>query len=323
MLVGVTALWGLAFPVMKHYLTVAGECPSGELASSTTLIGLRMILALFLLVILRPRQIAAATRRENAAGAFLGLVFFLGFALQVAGLNATTPARSAFITGVSSALVPIVAWILFRSLASRLTLVGLGLGVLGTGILGISNGSSWDWNRGDALTLAGSVFFAFQIVFLDRLGKRLNSSQMTSAFFAVTGLAAIIVALAVAASGPGIYPWLQWIKAALLDPALALDLALQSVFSTFLAFLWMNTYQPRVPAGRAALVYLLEPVFASAFSIFLGFDTLALALVAGGGLILIGNLLAELPRSNGTLKLPPTSQGAGGDTMVPTSAPGR
>ena len=48
-------------------------------------------------------------------------------------------------------------------------------------------------------------------------------------------------------------------------------------------------------AGRAALIYLLEPVFAAAYSIAWGLDVLTLRLVTGGVLILGGNLLVELP----------------------------
>jgi drug/metabolite transporter (DMT)-like permease len=68
-----------------------------------------------------------------------------------------------------------------------------------------------------------------------------------------------------------------------------------TVFCSVLAFHWMMTYQPRVAAARAALIYLLEPVFASCFSILWGLDDLTLRLLLGGGLIMGGNLLVELP----------------------------
>jgi drug/metabolite transporter (DMT)-like permease len=50
-----------------------------------------------------------------------------------------------------------------------------------------------------------------------------------------------------------------------------------------------------VPAHRAALIYLLEPVFAAAFSVAAGLDEVTPVLVAGGALILGGNLLVEVP----------------------------
>jgi drug/metabolite transporter (DMT)-like permease len=57
----------------------------------------------------------------------------------------------------------------------------------------------------------------------------------------------------------------------------------------------MNVYQPRISASRAALIYLLEPLFAALFSLAWGHDQLTRYLVYGGVLILAGNIVAELP----------------------------
>jgi drug/metabolite transporter (DMT)-like permease len=64
----------------------------------------------------------------------------------------------------------------------------------------------------------------------------------------------------------------------------------------------MNTYQPQVPASRAALIYLLEPVFTSIVSVAVyyttgaeGYDKLTLPLLLGGALVLAGNVLVEAP----------------------------
>ena len=61
------------------------------------------------------------------------------------------------------------------------------------------------------------------------------------------------------------------------------------------AFHWMNSYQPLVPASRAALIYLLEAVFSSLFSVLIGYDSLTRSLIFGGALIIVGNVLVELP----------------------------
>jgi drug/metabolite transporter (DMT)-like permease len=69
----------------------------------------------------------------------------------------------------------------------------------------------------------------------------------------------------------------------------------------------MNTYQPQVSPSRAALIYLLEPVFSSVFSVWLGYDQVTVPLLLGGGLILAGNLLVEVP---GWLRSRPIAQPA-------------
>src|SRR5262249_36350216 len=96
-----------------------------------------------------------------------------------------------------------------------------------------------------------------------------------------------------------VQPWgLDWVQATadlLRDPFVLLDLTLLTLLSTALAFHWMATYQPRVPASRAALVFLLEPVFGAIFSVAWGHDMLTFPLMLGGCLLLGGNLLVELP----------------------------
>ncbi|MGH9676674.1 MAG: hypothetical protein ACRD36_06190, partial [Candidatus Acidiferrum sp.] len=68
MLVIVTALWGLSFPWMKSWQNAAKNGPGGELLAAFTLIGIRMSIALMLIVVCMPGQTFRATRREHAYG---------------------------------------------------------------------------------------------------------------------------------------------------------------------------------------------------------------------------------------------------------------
>jgi drug/metabolite transporter (DMT)-like permease len=118
---------------------------------------------------------------------------------------------------------------------------------------------------------------------------------LTVAFLGVTGLLGAALTLALAATGPGLGAWLSWLIDLLSQRAVATDVAVQVLLPTVLAFHWMNVYQPRVSAGRAALIYLLEPVFAAVFSVMWRYDPVTVRLFLGGGLILAGNLLIEVP----------------------------
>ena len=73
-----------------------------------------------------------------------------------------------------------------------------------------------------------------------------------------------------------------------------LDFALLLALPTLLGFGWMNKYQPKVSLGRAALIYLLEPVFATLFSLAYQHESLSMHLAIGGSLVLLGNLMGEL-----------------------------
>ena len=91
------------------------------------------------------------------------------------------------------------------------------------------------------------------------------------------------------------HAWATWLVQTLGKPDVLRDVLLMTLLATVIAFHWMNKYQPRVSASRASLIYLLEPVFAAAFSVLWGYDTLSGRLLLGGGIILGGNLLVELP----------------------------
>jgi drug/metabolite transporter (DMT)-like permease len=213
------------------------------------------------------------------------------------GARPPTPALSSFITSLGSAWVPLLIWLWLRTAVPRLALLGIGLGILGTGILAeVDSGSTWVLGAGDLLTLFASMVFAVQILLLDRFGQGVQSAHLTVGFIGITGVLSLLLATAWAIGGPGLAEWFHWTARMLSTPTIALDVGLLTVFSTVLAFHWMNTYQPQVSPSRAALIYLLEPVFASLFSLLWGYDHLTPRLLLGGGIILGGNLLVELPR---------------------------
>ncbi|HEV3260029.1 MAG TPA: DMT family transporter [Gemmataceae bacterium] len=315
MLVLVTLFWGLSFPLMRTWqqeakggpsppgTTAAGDhsvarggSPGGKGLAALTLIALRMLLALAVLATCRPQLFLAPSRREHGTGTVIGCAFFLGFSLQVVGLSWITPALSALITSLACAWVPLLALACFRTPVPALTLLGLGLGIGGVAVLTEMdghNGRSLGW--GEGLTLLASVFFAVQIVLLDRLGRRTRSAHLTVGFLGVTGLSALVIAVVWAATTAQLAAWLAWVASMLGSWQIVSDVALLTLLSTVLAFHWMNTYQPRVSAGRAALIYLLEPVFAAMFSVGMGHEELTHNLLLGGGLVLAGNLLVEVP----------------------------
>ena len=293
MLVLVTLLWGLSFAWMKNWQEAAQGAPGGPLLASLTLIALRMPLALLVLAAWRPRLLTAPTRREHAVGALIGVTFTAGFVLQVWGLNWTTPALSAFVTSLGSAWAPMLAWLCFGIRVARWTVLGLVVAVGGTVVLGLDPGVGWGLGPGEALTVVASLLFGVQIVLLDRLGKTVRAPHLSVAFFGVSGVLALGLAVGRAASGPGVGEWAQGTLDLLARPRPLLAMGLLILLPTVLSFYWMNTYQPHVSTGRAALIYLLEPVFAACFSIPFGLDALTWRLALGGALILAGNVLVE------------------------------
>jgi drug/metabolite transporter (DMT)-like permease len=300
MLVLITLLWGLSFSLMKNWHLASASCPGGPLTAGLTVSALRMFLAIAVLAVVLPRLFVAPSRREFAIGFFLGVINSFGFAFQMTGLASTSPSLSAFVTSLASAWVPLLMFVLFRVSVHRLTLIGLLIGIAGAAVLGIQSNPegtatelAFGW--GEILTFVSTWFFALVIVLLDRFGRGVQSAHFTVAFLAGTGLPALGIVVSLTAARSETSAWLGWSSAMLQEPLIWRDLGLLTLFCTVLPFHWFNVYQPRVSASRAALIYLLEPVFASLFSILWGHDTLALPLLIGGILILAGNALVEVP----------------------------
>ncbi len=295
MLVLACLCWGAFFPLCKNWQEAARACPGGELVASLTLPGVRTVLALAILVVWKPRRFLRITRRELSVGVLLGTLNCLGNILQVWGLASTTPALSGFFTSLGSIWVPILGLVCLRLPVARTTWLSMVLGVAGLAILGIDRNESWGLRFGDSLTLIASVIFAFFILTLDRLGKTVNAAHLTLVLIAMNGLPTLALAVGTTAWYGELGAWWTWLGEILQHPAVLRDVLLLTFLSTMLATYLMSTYQPRVPASRAALIYLLEPVFAAGLSILAGHDEVTGRLLVGGALILSGNALAELP----------------------------
>ena len=270
-LVVVTAIWGASFVVVQDAL---------KLADPFTFLVLRFTLAAALLTVLDWRSLA--NRRLLVTGAALGALLFVGFVTQTAGLQFTTPSRSGFLTGLSVVLVPFVGLVLFRKWPSPPVLFGVALAVAGLWLLtGGMSSSSGPTAKGDLLTIACAVAFAFYIVLLEPAARVHRSTPLVAVQLWVVTLLALVA--------------LPFVPRHLdASPAFWWAVAYTGVLSTAVCLLAQTWAQARTSAVRAALVFALEPVFAAVFSVALGRERLGTRELAGGTLIVLGIVAAEL-----------------------------
>ena len=97
----------------------------------------------------------------------LGLLMFIGFATQTAALLYTSVANVGFITGLNVPLVPVVALILFRSMASNYDWAAVVIASLGLWALTSAGEASFD--LGATLALVCAIMFAAHVLYTDRL----------------------------------------------------------------------------------------------------------------------------------------------------------
>jgi drug/metabolite transporter (DMT)-like permease len=279
-LVLITVVWGTTFVVVK--LAV-------ETVDPLLFIALRFLTAAVLLAVLYRRRLARAPGATWAAGGWLGLALLVGFALQTLGLRETTPARAAFITGLSVVMVPVVAAAFFGERPGRLAVAGVAVSFAGLVVLSAPaavaapatvypGDASW---RGDALVLGCAVAFALHLVGVSHFAGRHDARAITVVQVAVVGLLAGVWAAASGAPLPP--PGPAWVA-----------VAYMGTVATALVFLLQNWAQIHTTSTHAALIFALEPVFAALFSFLLYGEQLGPRSLVGGGLILAGMVLAEL-----------------------------
>ena len=270
-LVVVTAIWGASFVVVQDAM---------RLADPFTFLVLRFTVAGAVLTALDWR--ALGDRRLIRAGAGLGVLLFLGFITQTAGLQFTTPSRSGFLTGLSVVLVPFVGLLLFRKWPSPPVLLGVALAVAGLWFLtGGMSGGGGGTARGDLLTIACAVAFAFYIVLLEPAARVHRPAPLVAAQLWVV----VLLSLASLPFAPGHVE---------LTPALGWAVVYTGVMSTAVCLLAQTWAQARTSAVRAALIFALEPVFAAVWSVAVGRERLGQRELAGGTLIVLGIVAAEL-----------------------------
>ena len=315
----------MSFPTVKalnsqidQHFQVASETASVvfRVSSASWIIGLRFCIAFVLLLFVYRKMVLQCRWCEWQAGAWIGTLFLLGLILQTIGLATIPASRSGFLTSLSVVFTPLFVSLGHGRKPSIFVFFGIALAVVGvsilTGLVLIDNQGLWiasdamvAWTIGDTLTTIAAVFFSMQIIFIDRYGKQMNPIALTPGMFvAVTFLAGMTFAIAAQfPSAPEVFEFVKITKRTSFWPLIVM----LSIFPSLLAFSWMNTYQPLVTAVQAAVIYTMEPVFVSAWAFFLpGIlsvmcslsytnETLTLAMLLGGGFILIANVFSLWP----------------------------
>jgi drug/metabolite transporter (DMT)-like permease len=237
-------------------------------------LGLRFTIAALVLVPVALRR--APSRHELRHGAFAGATLLAGYVLQTVGLQHTSAAASAFITYLLVVLVPVIGFVALGRRPHPVTFVSI---VLAVGGLALLTGGETGLGRGEVLTLGCALCFAAHIVVLGEVATRHDPVRLTAIQAATVGVGCGIPGLAL-----GGYSFPASAHAAA---------AFTGVFATAVAFLLMVVAQRVVSPARAALVLLLEPVFAGALSALRG-EGLGPAAAAGAALILVAVALDEL-----------------------------
>jgi drug/metabolite transporter (DMT)-like permease len=273
LLVWNTIVWGATFVVVKSALT--GISPLYFLA-------LRFSLAtVALLVIFRGVGKGARDWKSVGIGVLIGSLLFSGFITQTLGLRLTSAPKSAFITGLCSVMVPVIAGVVYKIKPQLAEVAGLLVATTGMGLMTL-HGSLGSISRGDLLTLLCAIGFAAHIVALGHYADRVSVELLS------------VTQVATMAAWSWALLWLVEQPHARWRPSLVCAILVTGLVGTALAYTIQAWAQRHTTSTRTALIFMFEPVVAWLTSYFLAGEGLSGRAAAGAGLILGGVMLVEL-----------------------------
>lgn len=273
-LIGCTALWGLAFLVAHTAVSIMPPLPFVALRFGIAALGVAAITGA------RPSHIGRLALRGGLA---IAAAMLCGYALQAAALGSIGAGRTAFVCALYVPLVPLIQAVARR--ASPPPAVWLSTGLACAGMMLLAGGAGGGFGPGEGFALAAAFAIAAEILLVGLFAPGVDPRHLALVECMAVCLAATLLS---GATGEALPPfnWL-WVGCTVF----------LGVASTFLQ-LGVNWAMRRVPATRATVIFATEPVWAALFGALAG-ERLGAAGVAGAALILGGLLISPKPGAVG------------------------
>lgn len=288
-----TAIWGTTFVAIKQALNDI---------SVTWFLFYRFFfttfIALFLFFIIKvfftPNpKITDIKELFSSKGWFLGLLLYGSYFFQTFGLQFSTPANAAFITGLSVILVPIV--LIFKGHPIKKE-AGFAFLIAFIGLLFLTvNFSNLSINEGDILVLGTAIFLSFQIVYTGEFVKKESALQLTMSQFLSLGILSFLTTF--------LFGLDEFTPIQNFSESIWFALLLTVVFATIYAFFTQTYSQKTINPVIIAIIFTFEPIFALLTSLWLGQESLTTFRAIGMFLIMLATYIAIISEQKSQKKL--------------------
>jgi drug/metabolite transporter (DMT)-like permease len=272
-----TVVWGATFVLVKEALTNISPIFFLALRFSVATVALVIAFARFG----QPRLFSRFNWKAVTAGALCGSFLFAGYFLQTLGLRLTSAAKSGFLTGLTSVMVPLLAALVYRIRPQVSEVTGVLVATAGLGLMTLP-GAVGSISPGDLLTTFCAIGFAAHIVTLGHFSEQMSFEVLSIMQVGAAGMWAL------ALLGWGESPRVVW------RPAVVSAILIAGLLCTAMAYTIQAWAMQYTSSTRAAVIYMFEPVVAWMTSYFLVGEGLSRRGAAGAALILLGILLVEL-----------------------------
>lgn len=260
-----------------------------SLAPPLVIASYRMLLASLILLPFawqnHRQELRSLQRQHVALLVGSGFSLALHFAAWISSLQYTSVASSTVLVSTQPIFVMIFSYLLFKEKLNRRQLIGSGLAIAGSIVIGLADtrGVASAPLQGDLLALLGAV--AAAVYFLCGKAVRQHLSVIPYAATAY-GISAIVLLSLASLTGAKLWPYSQ--REWLLFAALAIVCTVIGHSSLN----WALAYLPTAAVGVATLG---EPIGASIMAFFIWRETPSLPQLCGSALLLSGIMLFLLP----------------------------
>ena len=268
-LLTVSVAWGLAFVVMK---------PAIERQSVNNFLFTRFVLAVLVMILIRPQVVKLFNKDLLLRGFGAGLFLGVGYIFQTLGLANTGAAITGFVTGLYVVLTPLFAAVIFKERISKTVWFYVFLATIGLGLLSIHGFSV---GYGEFLVFLSAIAFAGHITALSKWSSGRDVYAMT-----ITQLIMCAILTGIASSIEGYSPPP--------DYGVWAVVIFTAVFCTAIAFIVQTWSQAHMSATKVAVILTMEVVFAAIFAIIFGGERLTLQAAIGGVLVVVAMYLIVL-----------------------------
>ena len=292
-LLSVTLVWGATFIWMKQALD-ALESEKELLGTDGVVASLVFarfaIAAAMMLIFFRKARESLTDKQIWLDGLILGTLMFVAYLSQMIGLDDIDPSVSAFLTSLYVVFTAIITSIYRFRLPTKIMILGVALATFGAGF--IQGPPHLTWGVAEFITVFCALLFALHILFTQRITIRRDPVAVsTTSFIVVTACSALTAFLL----GDGLNPK-QWTL--IYSDGVLIPILLLGVGGSFFCLLFLNMYQRYLHPIQAAIIYALEPVWATIYGLQLGMVTWSSWILIGGGSLFIGNIIVELLSNN-------------------------
>ena len=268
-LLTVSVAWGLAFVVMK---------PAIERQSVNNFLFTRFVLAVLVMILIRPQVVKLFDKDLLLRGFGAGLFLGVGYIFQTVGLANTGAAITGFVTGLYVVLTPLFAAAIFRERISKTIWFYVFVATIGLALLSIHGFSI---GYGEFLVFLSAIAFAAHITALSKWSSGRDVYAMT-----ITQLIICAILTGIASSIEGYSPPP--------DFGVWAVVIFTAVFCTAIAFIVQTWSQAHMSATKVAVILTMEVVFAAIFAIIFGGERLTLQSAIGGVLVVVAMYLIVL-----------------------------